>query len=511
MTHRTILLNNFSNVAKLVFYILVSFFMTPFYVHTLGVTLYGIWAMVLSVVGYMTLMDFGMQNAVMKYIAECEGKEDKEGLSEIIISALVFYSLIAIVGSSFLIIFVFQGLPLLRVDPYHFSIVKWVLLIMGIDMLLVFPGTVFQGALTGMQLFYVTNSISIVVNFIKAVMIYLALSRSHGLIEMALIILLMNLLEYGIFFALVKWRYRLFPIRRSHFSPARLKQMMSFSIKSFLVIISRRISLSSDSLMIGYFMSAAWVPFYTIPANLINYTRTLLWSLTQSFLPLFSQLEAKGNIEEIRSIYMRYTRYTCLCLFPILVFLLIFGEPFLRIWMGIEFAEKGRYVILFLTLSLFFSAINPLGGRLLTGTSRQGILVWTGFTSAFIFVGLGALLIRTHGLTGLAIAFMAGSLIPSVFVLGSSVLAINVSLKDYIRDGLFPALMPASITLVLLWVIKGIHYPLGYLELTLQAGAGVLMFAVAGYIIALTLEEKLFVNNIAKGLYRFGMPTHWKL
>ena len=372
MSHRAIFANNLSNVMKLISYLVISFFMTPFYVRILGLTLYGIWAMVISVVGYMTLMDFGMQSAVMKYIAESEGKEDKEGLSEIIISALVFYSLVAIVGGSFLIIFVFKGLPLFKVDPYHLSIVKWVLLIMGIDMLLVFPGTVFQGALTGMQLFYVTNSISIVLNFIKAGMIYLTLTKGHGLIGMALIILPMNLLEYSIFFALVKWRYHLFPIRRSHFSPARLKQMLSFSVKSFLIMISGRMNLSSDSLIIGYFMSAAWVPFYTIPANLINYTRTLLWSLTQSFLPLFSQLEAKGNTEAIRSIYIRYTRYTCLCLFPILVFLLIFGEPFIRIWMGIEFAERGRYVILFLTLSLFFSTINPLGGRLLTGTSRQG-------------------------------------------------------------------------------------------------------------------------------------------
>ncbi len=203
MTHRKIIFNSFSNVMKLVSYLIVSFFMTPFLVHNLGVMLYGIWAMVLSVVGYMTLMDLGMQTAVMKYIAECDMGKDKEKISQIILNSLIFYGFITIVGFIILVILAWGGISILKIDPNYKKIIQLVLLIMGIDMLMVFPGTVFQGVLTGMQLFYITNSISIIILLFKTCIVYLVISKGGGIIGLALISLFGNLFEYIIIFILM--------------------------------------------------------------------------------------------------------------------------------------------------------------------------------------------------------------------------------------------------------------------------------------------------------------------
>lgn len=261
INHRHIFLNNFSNALGLISYLIISFFMMPFYLRTLGLTLYGIWQIVQSVVSYMSLMDFGMQSAVQKYVAEYQGKGDRDGLLEVILSALVFYSLIAFVGGAVLIVLVWKGLPLLNVSPEYLSTVQLLLLITGSDMLLAFPGTVSLGILTGMQLFYVTNSISISLGILTATAIYLALSNGYGVTAMALIGLLGNVVTYFVFFALVRWHYHLFSIRQSHFALAKLREMVSFGGKSFLIIMAGRIKLSSPPLIVGYFMSAAWVPF----------------------------------------------------------------------------------------------------------------------------------------------------------------------------------------------------------------------------------------------------------
>lgn len=278
---------------KLAAYLAVSFIMTPFLVNTLGTTLYGIWAMVLSVVGYMNLIDMGMQSAVMKYVAEYVGKEDKEGLAQIITNALFFYLIIAFAGGLILTFLVWAGLPLLGINPDQLKMVQLILLIMGIDMLLTLPGTVFLGVLQGAQLFYVANTVSIILTFIRAGVVYWALFKGYKLVGLAVISLMGNILEYGIFFSMIQWYYKFFSIKKNHFTWSMLKKMVYFGSQSFLVIMGGRIYLGSDSLLVGYFMSAAWVPFYNIPANLINYSRSLLWSLTQSFLPMFSYLEAK--------------------------------------------------------------------------------------------------------------------------------------------------------------------------------------------------------------------------
>lgn len=510
INHRHIFLNNFSNALGLVAYLIISFFMMPFYLRTLGLTLYGIWHMVQSVVNYMSLMDFGMQSAVQKYVAEYEGKKDRDGLLQVVLSALVFYGLIAFVGGVVLIVLVWKGLPLLNVSPEYLSTVQLLLLIMGSDMLLAFPGTVFLGVLTGMQLFYVTNSIRIGLGIISTAAIYLALSNGHGITAMALISLLGNVVTYIIFFALVRWHYHLFSIMQSHFTLAKLRGMVSFGGKTFLIIVAGRIKFSSPPLIVGYFMSAAWVPFYTVPASLIDYSRTLLYSLTQNFLPLFSNLEARKDVQSIRSIFLRYSRYTGLCILPILTSIIIYGEPFLKIWMGADFAEKGGPIIVFLSLALLISTINPLGLMLLIGTARQRIIVLTGFLSAGIVLGLGVLLIDYYGLPGLAAAFLIGESIPVYYVLRRSLSVISLSITNYLWKSLAPLMLVTILTGALLWIIKQIHYPAGYFDLVLQVGLGVLFFATLAYGIVLTREERASISGLLVTLRRSGIPAHWK-
>jgi O-antigen/teichoic acid export membrane protein len=267
--------------------------------------------------------------------------------------------------------------------------------------------------------------------------------------------------------------------------------MLSFGGKSFLIMISGRINLSSDSLIVGYFMSAAWVPFYSIPASLINYCRTLLWSLTQSFLPLFSNLEAKKDLQAMQSIFLRYTRYTCLLIFPVLVLSIVYGEPFLRIWMGPQFADKGGAIVVLLTLALSISALQPLSGRLLTGTARQGLLVWTGFCSAWIFVFLSVLLIQAYGLSGLATAFLISTLVPAFQKARASPILVAVLAGP------------------LVWSIKRFHYPTDYVDLVLQSATGLLIFATLGYLIALSREERVFINSFITTLRRTVLRTYW--
>jgi O-antigen/teichoic acid export membrane protein len=510
VSHRKIFLNNFSNAMGPITFVVISFFMMPFYLRTLGLTLYGIWHMVQSVVNYMSLMDMGMQSAVQKYVAECQGKEDRESLSQVILSALVFYSLIALLGGIVLTVLVWEGLPLLNVKPEHFSTVRLLLLIMGIDMLLTFPGTVSLGVLTGMQLFYVTNSIRIILLIITATTIYLALSSGHGVIAMASIGLLGNVIAYILLYGLVRWRYHLFSIRRRHFKLAKLREMVTFGCKTFLIVMAGRIKQSSPPLIVGYFFSAAWVPFYTVPANLIYYSRVVLLSLTRSFLPLFSNLEAKNDVESMRSVYIRYSRYTGLCIFPLLTLVMIYGEPFLRAWMGSEFAEQGGPIIVLLSLALLIYAVNPLGPMLLIGTARQKIIVLTGFASAGLFLGLGILLINQYRLPGLAAAFLIGELIPVYYVLRRSLSTIKLSFVNYFLKSLASLMLVAILTGSFLWIIKQIHYPVGYLDLALQLAFGVFFFAALAYSIVVTREERAFLASFLMSFGRTMKPAHWR-
>ena len=68
-TWRRSVWNVLANWASLVVGTVVSLFLSPYIVHTLGDTAYGVWVLVGSLVGYLGLLDLGTRGAVTKYVA----------------------------------------------------------------------------------------------------------------------------------------------------------------------------------------------------------------------------------------------------------------------------------------------------------------------------------------------------------------------------------------------------------------------------------------------------------
>src|SRR5262249_16133486 len=66
----------------------IWFFLTPFILHQLGPTGYGIWILVGSVVAYGALLNFGMTGAIVKYIAEHRAKGESEQAQSLVATAL---------------------------------------------------------------------------------------------------------------------------------------------------------------------------------------------------------------------------------------------------------------------------------------------------------------------------------------------------------------------------------------------------------------------------------------
>ncbi len=66
---RRVLLSTISNYASKAFTLGIWFFLTPYLVHQLGDSAYGLFVLVGSVAAYGSLLDFGIAPAVTKYVA----------------------------------------------------------------------------------------------------------------------------------------------------------------------------------------------------------------------------------------------------------------------------------------------------------------------------------------------------------------------------------------------------------------------------------------------------------
>src|SRR5690349_21349597 len=69
----------------------VSLLMMPFIVHTLRDRMYGLWALVATLLGYYGLLDFGLTPAVCQHIAVALGRGDREACNGVVAASLRFF------------------------------------------------------------------------------------------------------------------------------------------------------------------------------------------------------------------------------------------------------------------------------------------------------------------------------------------------------------------------------------------------------------------------------------
>src|SRR4051812_16669081 len=91
--------NVLANWAAFVIGTAITFVLSPFIVHHLGDTRFGLWGLIGSVVGYLGLLDLGIRVAVTRFVAFHEAKGDREALARIVSTAMGLFSAGAIVAA----------------------------------------------------------------------------------------------------------------------------------------------------------------------------------------------------------------------------------------------------------------------------------------------------------------------------------------------------------------------------------------------------------------------------
>ena len=71
-------INVLTNWAAIFLGMAITFVLSPFVVHQLGDTRYGLWAVVGSLVGYLGLLDLGIRVGVTRFVARHEAHGDKD-------------------------------------------------------------------------------------------------------------------------------------------------------------------------------------------------------------------------------------------------------------------------------------------------------------------------------------------------------------------------------------------------------------------------------------------------
>lgn len=492
---RTLLVNTGSNVLVMFVKLIITFVMTPVFVHNLGKYDYGLWEMIGAVIGYMGILDLGLRPAISRFAARHLAEEDETALQSVYMSALVF---MAIVGVLLFVFFFCWGVwfsgGIAPNDEPHQKYTLF-LVIIGAYLLISFPGYVAESYLEGFQKYYLKNNITIINSVFGSVLLYYFITPENGLVLLATINAIGLTIKYVLFmWILSRPAYGAIRAQMGTLSLSRLRELIVFGFKSFIQGIATRVENATDVLVIGLIMGPAMVPFYSIPANLTQHIRGLGWTLTHAFMPLFSGLSAKAENETIRTVFLISSRYVVSILFAMGTGALLLGAPFISIWLGPEFGEKAKWLILFLVFFTILPFINPFASRYLTAINKHGIFARLTPLAALLNIGLSLVLVHPFGLEGVAFASVVPGLIFVPLYLRYTCRHLDLPVRQYLRASVLPAFVPAGLmALIILGLGEYLVYD-SYGHILLGAILGSVGWLAAFWLLVLNREERDYVG-----------------
>lgn len=431
--------------------VVVGIFLSPYILHRLGDEAFGLWILIFSATGYYGLFDLGIRSSIVRYIAKYSATEEYDELNRLVNTAMFSYGGIGIVAMSITLIATRYVDSIFRIPADFVVTARWLLLMVGTSVSLGFPLGVFSGILEGLQRFYLLNFTSISSTLIRALLIVVALRHGRGLLAVALITVTLPLLNQFVNAAAV---FRHLPLRLGiqYVNRSSLRRIASYSGTTFLIIVAGRLRFKSDALVIGTFVSAAAVTYFTIGSRLVDYSSEVVSSLAQLFVPMSSQSQAKGDLDGLRKILVVGNRACAFIIFPITAILTVLGKSVIEAWVGPKYIATSYPVMLVLLYPMTLMLAQSASGRTLWGMAKHGTWAWVVLAEGAANLVLSIILVRPYGIMGDAI----GTAIPLscsmiLFLPHHLCQLLGIKLKTYLyRAFVFPLVLCVPLVAVLL-------------------------------------------------------------
>jgi O-antigen/teichoic acid export membrane protein len=483
--------NVFSNWIAYVVNIVVSFFLAPFMVHSLGDTAYGIWVLVGSLTGYLGVLDLGLRPAVVRYVAGYKAVGDNLMVNRVVNTILVILSVVAAIVILVSLIVCFFSLDLFKVPSEFHEEFRLIILIIGLNVAVSFPFSVLGSLLAAAERYDLGNAVQVSVFLLRAIFLVIVLKLGGGLVAVGLVVLVASIVDFAF---KTKISFRLFPALQLGWKMASretFKLIRNFSGYAFVINIASRVTLQSNALVIGSMLSAEAITFFSIGSTMVDYLLSLVAYMSNTVLPLASVYDKQKNFEKLRQLLILGTSYCVIVILPISYVFIVLGEAFINLWMGTSYGPTSSAVLTILTIGYFGFLSQSVANVIFVGLGKLRNLAILNVTLAAANILLGIILIKHYDVYGSALGtaitlIISHSIIYPIYICRT----VQLNLFKYLLKSY---LWPIMVSLPFLAIVLAGRFLVtvdSYTTFVLLVGVACLVHAVASFFLVLDPDHR---------------------
>ncbi|MEE9443821.1 MAG: oligosaccharide flippase family protein [candidate division Zixibacteria bacterium] len=476
--------------------IVLNLLATPILIKHFGVDGYGafVFLSIFSIYGALSFFDFGMEGALMNYVARFEADKDKGKLQNTLSASVLYYTFLGLalgVGIH-LAGDIIAGRLIEENGTISLDSVRRAISFISINIFLQFLSVPFMAILQGLRRFVITKSLSSIITTARYLLIIFIAIKYHRIDYAFAIISGLTFIMLVVLLYIFTFNLAYFKKMRVRFDWKLLKTLFNYSSILFINRIIGLICNQAPKFLIWLYLTVSSLTIFDVVSRPANLLRLVMSILNSAIVPEVARLHQLKDLKSISGLFINLTRYAYLIILPIVAVMGVYINDLLRLWVGEEFVPYSFMAIILLAVYIVLP-IPSVASTMVVGLEKVKQTIWIGIVSTIINVGLSLSLLQFIGLPGLMIGAFCGE----AFGLIPYLLAMKKFLKFNLGDAIKP-LFPIAFASVFFMLM---HFALRYVfkgqTIPIISCVAVTLFAnyLVNYKYLLSGEERNFLRG----------------
>lgn len=495
---RSLLSNGAWSLSLNVWQAVVAFILTPFIIGRIGSGNYGLLVLLLTISSFMGLMNLGLGDATLRYVAHYYGKNDLSGINRVVGATVSVYLVAGVCSWALLHL----SSPLLagafRIPGAEMSLAVTLLQITAINVGLGFVSGAFAAIPQALQRYDLSTIIVVAQSVFQTAGTIAILLLGGSIRELVLWGIATTVFTQTVSLLVVK---RLVPRICLRPSPSRrgLREVFGYGMFSLLTHALGLLWGQADRLILGAISGTTAVAYLSVPQQFSFRGTGAVASLGAGLFPKFS-----GDVgrDEVRRLFLVATWVMLAGTVVLFVPLTALFPDLLRLWIDAEFANRSAWLAQIIAFSCIVRGAFVPYDALFRGLGKPQFMTLVFSASALTSLVLNLVLIPIYGLSGAGYCYVATT-VWGFLALGFAwrkVLEVP-SFRPLVRAVVLPVLIGWGMLAVCVLVRRGLAEP-GWLVFiglfvsgalgtaALMAGAELLLGGRSSHVAALLVSVR---------------------
>jgi len=436
---------------------IVIFFLNPFIIRSLGQENYGVYTLMSSFTGYLSVFEFGLGTTIIRYISKYNAEKDektKENFLSMCFGIYTFITAIMIIVA----IVLYNNIGNFFANSLteeQIILAKRMFVIIATSMTITTLGSVFSAIISGYEKFIFSRGLILVtaiLNVLLTILVIITNPTAVTLTYVTLIITLVTIIS-NMIYVFYKLKVK---IKYHGWDKKFFREIFSFSIFIFIQTLINQIYWRLDQLIIGVQMANAAISLaiYAVAMKVNDLILAFTTVINRYQLPTITRLVLVEKENKKLTDYLGKTsKFVTILYIAIIIGFIFFGKKFINIYAG-EGYELAYNVVLIVIISAALSRIHGCGSDVLKAKNLHGIYTIIVFATAIINILLTILLIPKWGIIGAAIgtaiSVILGNTIAYYWCLHVKA---GINIRELFKitfDGFIPVILIASCLCIIL-------------------------------------------------------------